>query len=158
SIVYLLSYGEIVDYLVVALGGRAAEEVIFGHDEVTVGASNDIQQVTRIARQMVTRYGMSELGSFALESENSQPFLGQSNLMGGGHDYSDELATKIDEKVRAIADQSLEKAIEILRDNRALVDRLVDTLIEKETIDGEEFRDIVSEYTVLPEKEEVKMS
>ncbi|MEM6867163.1 MAG: ATP-dependent zinc metalloprotease FtsH [Cyanobacteria bacterium P01_C01_bin.121] len=154
----LLSYAEIIDYLVVALGGRAAEEVIFGHDEVTVGASNDIQQVTRIARQMVTRYGMSELGSLALESENSQPFLGQSNLMGGGHEYSDELATKIDEKVRAIAEQSLAKAIEILRDNRVLVDRLVDTLIEKETIDGDEFRDIVSEYTVLPEKEEVKIS
>ena len=154
----LLSYAEIIDYLVVALGGRAAEEVIFGHDEVTVGASNDIQQVTRIARQMVTRYGMSELGSLALESENSQPFLGQSNLMGGGHEYSDELATKIDEKVRAIAEQSLAKAIEILRDNRVIVDRLEDTLIEKETIDGDEFRDIVSEYTVLPEKEEVKMS
>ncbi|MEL6901500.1 MAG: ATP-dependent zinc metalloprotease FtsH [Cyanobacteria bacterium J06606_4] len=154
----LLSYGEIVDYLVVALGGRAAEEVIFGHDEVTVGASGDIQQVTRIARQMVTRYGMSELGSFALESENSQPFLGQSNLMGGGHDYSDELATKIDEKVRAIAEESLSRAIQLISDNRALVDRLVDTLIEKETIDGDEFRDIVSEYTVLPEKEEVKMA
>ncbi len=154
----LLSYSEIVDYLVVALGGRAAEEVIFGHDEVTVGASNDIEQVTRIARQMVTRYGMSELGSFALESENSQPFLGQSNLMGGGHEYSDELATKIDDKVRAIAEQSLAKAIAILSENRVLVDRLVDTLIEKETIDGEEFRDIVSEYTALPEKEELKMS
>jgi cell division protease FtsH len=137
---------------VVALGGRAAEEVIFGHDEVTVGASSDIQQVSRIARQMVTRFGMSDLGSFALESENSQPFLGQSNLMGGGHEYSDELATKIDEKVRAIAQESLEKAIAIIRNNRALVDRLVDTLIEKETIDGEEFRDIVSEYTQLSDK------
>jgi cell division protease FtsH len=148
----LVSYGEIVDQLVVALGGRAAEEVIFGHDEVTVGASSDIQQVSRIARQMVTRFGMSDLGSFALESENSQPFLGQSNLMGGGHEYSDELATKIDEKVRAIAQESLEKAIAIIRNNRALVDRLVDTLIEKETIDGEEFRDIVSEYTQLSDK------
>ncbi|MEL7143803.1 MAG: ATP-dependent zinc metalloprotease FtsH [Cyanobacteria bacterium J06573_11] len=153
----LISYAEIVDYLAVALGGRAAEEVIFGHDEVTVGASNDIQQVTRTARQMVTRYGMSELGQLALESENSQPFLGQSNLMGGGHEYSDELATKIDQKVKAIADKSLDRAVSIISDNRALVDRLVDTLIEKETIDGDEFRDIVSEYTVLPEKEEVKM-
>ena len=149
----LVSYGEIVDQLVVALGGRAAEEVIFGHDEVTVGASSDIQQVSRIARQMVTRFGMSELGSFALESENSQPFLGQSNLMGGGHEYSDELATKIDEKVRAIAQESLDKAIDIISSNRSLVDRLVDTLIEKETIDGKEFRDIVSEYTHLPNKE-----
>ena len=152
----LVSFGEIVDQLVVALGGRAAEEVIFGHDEVTVGASSDIQQVSRIARQMVTRFGMSELGSFALESENSQPFLGQSNLMGGGHEYSDELATKIDEKVREIAQESLDKAIAIIYNNRTLVDRLVDTLIEKETIDGEEFRDIVSEYTQLPEKVIVK--
>ena len=148
----LVSYGEIVDQLAVALGGRAAEEVIFGHDEVTVGASSDIQQVSRIARQMVTRFGMSELGSFALERENSQPFLGQSNLMGGGHEYSDQLATKIDEKVREIAQESLDRAIDIIKTNRPLVDRLVDTLIEKETIDGEEFRDIVSEYTQLPQK------
>ncbi|KPQ36769.1 MAG: cell division protease FtsH [Phormidesmis priestleyi Ana] len=153
----LVSYGEIVDQLVVALGGRAAEEVIFGHDEVTVGASSDIQQVSRIARQMVTRFGMSELGSFALESENSQPFLGQSNLMGGGHEYSDELANKIDQKVREIAQTSLNKAIEIISNNRQLVDRLVDTLIEKETIDGDEFRDIVSEYTQLPEKVPAKI-
>ncbi|MEL6778990.1 MAG: ATP-dependent zinc metalloprotease FtsH [Cyanobacteria bacterium J06597_16] len=153
----LVSYGEIVDQLVVALGGRAAEEVIFGHDEVTVGASSDIQQVTRIARQMVTRFGMSELGSFALETENSQPFLGQSNLMGGGHEYSDELANKIDKKVRAIAQESLDKAIDIIKNNRQLIDRLVDTLIEKETIDGEEFRDIVSEYTQLPKKTPVKV-
>ena len=75
---------------------------------------------------------MSELGSFALESENSQPFLGQSNLMGGGHEYSDELANKIDQKVREIAQTSLNKAIEIISNNRQLVDRLVDTLIEKE--------------------------
>ncbi|MEL6813806.1 MAG: ATP-dependent zinc metalloprotease FtsH [Cyanobacteria bacterium J06598_3] len=154
----LVSYGEIVDQLVVALGGRAAEEVIFGHDEVTIGASSDIQQVTRIARQMVTRFGMSELGSFALESESSQPFLGQSNLMGGGHEYSDELAMKIDVKVRTIAQESLDKAIAIIKNNRPLIDRLVDTLIEKETIDGEEFRDIVSEYTQLPKKEIVKVS
>jgi cell division protease FtsH len=153
----LISYGEIVDQLVVALGGRAAEEVIFGHDEVTVGASSDIQQVTRIARQMVTRYGMSDLGSFALESEGSQPFLGQSNLMGGGHEYSDKLATDIDEKVRAIAQESLDKAIDIIYTHRSLVDRLVDTLIEKETIDGEEFRQIVSEYTQLPEKTPIKV-
>ncbi|MEM9090225.1 MAG: ATP-dependent zinc metalloprotease FtsH [Cyanobacteria bacterium P01_F01_bin.53] len=154
----LVSYGEIVDQLVVALGGRAAEEVIFGPAEVTVGASSDIQQVTRIARQMVTRFGMSELGSFALESENSQPFLGQSNLMGGGHEYSDELANKIDQKVRVIAQESLDKAVAIIKNNRPLIDRLVDTLIEKETIDGEEFRDIVSEYTQLPEKEIMKVS
>ena len=148
----LVSYGELVDKIVVALGGRAAEEVIFGHDEVTAGASSDIEYVTRIARQMVTRLGMSELGAFAMESGNSQPFLGQSNLMGGGHEYSDEMATKIDEKVRSLAQECLDRAIYMIGSNRILVDRLVDMLIEKETIDGDEFRKIVSEYAKVPEK------
>ena len=152
----LVSYGELIDKLVVALGGRAAEEVIFGHDEVTAGASSDIEYVTRVARQMVTRLGMSELGAFAIESGNSQPFLGQSNLMGGGHEYSDEMATKIDEKVRSLAQKCLDRAIYIVGSNRTLVDRLVDMLIEKETIDGEEFRKIVSEYAKVPEKAIIK--
>ncbi len=152
----LVSYGELIDKLVVALGGRAAEEVIFGHDEVTAGASSDIEYVTRVARQMVTRLGMSDLGSFAIESGNSQPFLGQSNLMGGGHEYSDEMATKIDEKVRSLAQECLDRAIQIIGSNRTLVDRLVDMLIEKETIDGDEFRRIVSEYAQVPEKAIIK--
>ncbi len=152
----LVSYGELIDKLVVALGGRAAEEVIFGHDEVTAGASSDIEYVTRVARQMVTRLGMSDLGAFAIESGNSQPFLGQSNLMGGGHEYSDEMATKIDEKVRSLAQECLDRAIDIIGSNRTLVDRLVDMLIEKETIDGDEFRKIVSEYAKVPEKAIIK--
>lgn len=152
----LVSYGELIDKLVVALGGRAAEEVIFGHDEVTAGASSDIEYVTRVARQMVTRLGMSDLGAFAIESGNSQPFLGQSNLMGGGHEYSDEMATKIDEKVRSLAQECLDRAIYIIGSNRTLVDRLVDMLIEKETIDGDEFRKIVSEYAKVPEKAIIK--
>ena len=152
----LVSYGELIDKLIVALGGRAAEEVIFGHDEVTAGASSDIEYVTRVARQMVTRLGMSELGAFAIESGNSQPFLGQSNLMGGGHEYSDEMATKIDEKVRSLAQECLDRAIYIVGSNRALVDRLVDMLIERETIDGDEFRRIVSEYAKVPEKAIIK--
>ena len=153
----LVSYGELLDKVVSTMGGRAAEEVIFGSDEVTGGASNDIQQVTRMARKMVTQFGMSELGSFAMESGNSQPFLGRPDLMGNkAHEYSDELATKIDEKVQAIAKEGLEKAIDIIQTHRPLVDRLVDLLIEKETIDGEEFRQIVSEYTTLPNKEAVQ--
>ena len=152
----LVSYGELIDKLVVALGGRAAEEVIFGHDEVTAGASSDIEYVTRVARQMVTRLGMSELGVFAIEGGNSQPFLGQSNLMGGGHEYSDAMATKIDEKVRSLAQECLDRAIYIVGSNRTLVDRLVDLLIERETIDGDEFRKIVSEYAQVPEKAIIK--
>lgn len=154
----LVSYGQIIDKVTSTMGGRAAEEVIFGHDEVTGGASNDIQQVTNMARKMVTQFGMSELGSFAMESANSQPFLGRSNLMGGGQEYSDELATKIDEKVQAIVQEGLDKAIEIIKNNRALVDRLVDILVERETIDGEEFRNIVSEYVDIPKQEPVKVA
>lgn len=153
---FLRSYGEIIDDLIMALGGRAAEEVIFGEAEVTAGALSDIEHVSKLAREMVTRYGMSALGSMALESAGSQPFVGRTDLMGGGHEYSDEMATQIDDKVREIAKECLNKARQIISENRVLVDRLVDKLIEVETLEGDEFRDIVSEYTVLPEKVEVK--
>lgn len=149
---YLPSYSRLLADIVLALGGRAAEEVIFGRDEVTTGASSDIQNATRIAREMVTRYAMSEMGSFALESENSQPFLGQNNLMGKGHEYSDHVATKIDNEVRRLVQEGLNQATEIIKNHRPLVDRLVDRLIEIETMDGEEFHDIVSEYTQIPKK------
>ena len=99
---------------------------------------------------------MSELGVFAIEGGNSQPFLGQSNLMGGGHEYSDAMATKIDEKVRSLAEECLDRAIYIIGSNRTLVDRLVDLLIERETIDGDEFRKIVSEYAQVPKKAIIK--
>ncbi|MBE9079247.1 ATP-dependent zinc metalloprotease FtsH [Romeria aff. gracilis LEGE 07310] len=146
----LISYAELMDRLVMSLGGRASEQVVFGPDEVTSGAANDIEQVTNIARQMVTRFGMSELGAFAMETDNQQPFLGRDFM--SRNEYSNELAEKIDARVRAIADDCLAKAVEILENHRPLVDRLVDTLIEKETIDGEEFRRIASEYAQLPER------
>ncbi len=145
----LISYAELVDRITMALGGRAAEEIVFGPDEVTQGAANDIQQVTNIARQMITRFGMSELGSFAMESPSSAIFLGRSDLMQRS-EYSDEMAAKIDQRVREIAMTAYTKARSILKNNRSLLDRLVDRLVEKETIDGEEFRGIVSEYVDLP--------
>jgi cell division protease FtsH len=134
-----------------ALGGRAAEEVVFGDSEVTTGAGGDLQQVAGMARQMVTRFGMSSLGLLSLESQGGEVFL------GGGFtsrsEYSEVIAAKIDEQVRQIAEQCHQEAIAILKQNREVVDRLVDLLIEKETIDGEEFRQIVAEYTAVPEKE-----
>ena len=145
----LISYAELIDRITMALGGRAAEEIVFGPDEVTQGAANDIQQVTNIARQMITRFGMSELGSFAMESPSSAVFLGRSDLMQRS-EYSEEMAAKIDQRVREIAITAYTKARSMLRDNRSLLDRLVDRLVERETIDGEEFRGIVSEYINLP--------
>ena len=141
----LESHGYFLDKLVTVMGGRAAEEVIFGHDEVTIGAQSDIQQATDVAWRMVTRYGMTELGSFAIEANQDQK-------------YSDELATKIDDKIQELIQMGLKRAIQILKDNRQLVDRLVDRLVEKETITGDEFRDLVSEYVDLPEKQFVKPS
>jgi cell division protease FtsH len=133
-----------------ALGGRAAEEVIFGDSEVTTGASGDLQQVTSMARQMVTRFGMSKLGPLSLESQSGEVFLGGN--WGARSEYSDEVAAQIDREVRKIVAECHEEALQLMRNNRSVIDRLVDILIEKETIDGEEFRQIVAEYTVVPEK------
>ncbi|PMB27349.1 cell division protein FtsH [Fischerella thermalis CCMEE 5205] len=133
-----------------ALGGRAAEDVIFGRDEITTGAGNDLQQVTNMARQMVTRFGMSDLGPLSLESQTGEVFLGRDWMTRS--EYSEAIAARIDAQVRAIVEECYENAKRIMRENRTLMDRLVDLLIEKETIDGEEFRQIVAEYTVVPEK------
>ncbi|MGK7927649.1 MAG: ATP-dependent zinc metalloprotease FtsH2 [Spirulina sp.] len=134
-----------------AMGGRAAEEEVFGSAEVTTGAGGDLQQVTGMARQMVTRFGMSDLGPLSLEDQSGEVFLG-SNLMTRS-EYSEEIATKIDQQVRAIAEKGHEMARQIIRENRVVIDRLVDLLVDKETIDGEEFRQIVAEYAEIPEKE-----
>lgn len=135
-----------------AMGGRAAEEEIFGYDEVTTGAGGDLQQVTEMARQMVTRFGMSDLGPLSLESQSGEVFLG-GGLMSRS-EYSEKVATRIDDQVRSIIEHSHNIAREIIRNNREAIDRLVDLLIEKETINGEEFRQILAEYTNVPEKEQ----
>ncbi|MGB3299388.1 MAG: ATP-dependent zinc metalloprotease FtsH2 [Phormidesmis sp.] len=135
-----------------ALGGRAAEDMIFGDSEITTGAGNDLQQVTNMARQMVTKFGMSEdLGQLALESEQGEVFLGGN--WGGRSEYSEEIASRIDAAVREIVQKCYEDACKIIRDNRDVIDRVVDLLIEKESIDGDEFRRIVGEYTTVPDKE-----
>ncbi|QCS48991.1 ATP-dependent zinc metalloprotease FtsH [Picosynechococcus sp. PCC 11901] len=135
-----------------ALGGRAAEEEIFGHDEVTTGAGGDLQQVSGMARQMVTRFGMSDLGPLSLESQQGEVFLGGGFM--NRSEYSEEVASRIDEQIRIIAEEAHRLARKLVRDNREVIDRLVDLLIERETIDGEEFRQIVAEYTTVPEKEQ----
>jgi cell division protease FtsH len=148
----LISRAQIMARIAGALGGRAAEQVIFGDAEVTTGAGNDLQQVTAMARQMVTRFGMSALGPLSLESQQGEVFLGRDLMMRS--EYSEEIAARIDAQVRAIVEHCYEEACRIIRENRAVIDRLVDLLIEKETIDGAEFRQIVAEYTNVPDKEQ----
>ena len=146
----LISRSQILARIMGALGGRAAEEVVFGYPEVTTGAGNDLQQVTSMARQMVTRFGMSNIGPLALESQGADPFLGRS--MGGSSQYSEDVASRIDMQIRSIIQHCHDETVQIIKDNRVVIDQLVDILIEKETISGEEFRNIVAEYTPLPEK------
>lgn len=146
----LISRSQLKARITGALGGRAAEEVVFGSAEVTTGAGGDLQQLSGMARQMVTRFGMSDLGPLSLESQQGEVFLGRDWTTRS--EYSESIAARIDSQVRKIAEDCYENAKKIIRDHRTACDRLVDLLIEKETIDGEEFRQIVAEYTEVPEK------
>ncbi|MEY3301726.1 MAG: ATP-dependent zinc metalloprotease FtsH [Pseudanabaena sp.] len=146
----LESRSQILDTITMMLGGRAAEEVVFGDAEITTGASGDFQQVARLTRLMVTQFGMSDLGLGALESESGEVFLGR-NFMPQS-DYSVKLGDRIDRQIRLIAQTCYDTAKRLIEENRDLCDRLVDILLDVETLDGEEFRKIVAEYTQLPEK------
>ncbi len=147
----LVSRSQLRARIMGALGGRAAEAVVFGHAEVTTGAGGDIQQVASMARQMVTRFGMSELGPVSLEAGNQEVFLGR-DLMTRS-DVSDAIARRIDEQVRAIVDGCYRDTLELVSLQRPCMDRLVELLIEKETLDGDEFRAVVAEFAPIPEKE-----
>ncbi|APD48901.1 ATP-dependent zinc metalloprotease FtsH [Synechococcus sp. CS-602] len=147
----LVSRAQLRSRIMGALGGRAAEAVVFGHAEVTTGAGGDIQQVAGMARQMVTRFGMSDLGPVSLEGGNQEVFLGR-DLMTRS-DISESISKRIDEQIRLIVDSCYRDTVVLVESNRACMDRLVELLIEKETLDGDELRSIVAEFTVIPEKE-----
>nr|YP_009296836.1 cell division protein [Bangiopsis subsimplex]AOM66179.1 cell division protein [Bangiopsis subsimplex]ARO90461.1 probable ATP-dependent protease [Bangiopsis subsimplex] len=144
----LVSRAQISARIIAALGGRAAEEIIFGNSEVTTGAGNDLQQVSNMARQMVTRFGMSDVGPLSLEGQSSDPFLGRS--MGSRTEYSEGVATNIDSQIQLIVQSCYNEALRIIQKNRVVIDRIVDILIEKETVEAEEFVKLVSEYTCPP--------
>ncbi len=150
----LISRAQILARISGALGGRAAEEIVFGDSEVTTGAGGDLQQVAGMARQMVTRYGMSDLGPLSLESQQGEVFLGR-DWTSSRSEYSEGIAARIDAQVRTIVEHCYDDALKIVREHREVVDRLVDLLIERETINGDELRQIVSEYAVVPEKEQL---
>jgi len=147
----LISRSQLKARITATLGGRAAEEIVFGKPEVTTGAGDDLQKVTGMARQMVTRFGMSELGPLSLENQSGEVFLGRDWM--NKSDYSEEIAAKIDSQVREIVNNSYIKAKELLEENRVLLERLVDLLAEQETIEGDLFRKIVAENVqVVDEK------
>lgn len=143
----LYSRSYLQNQMAVALGGRVAEEIIFGEEEVTTGASNDLQQVARVARQMVTRFGMSDrLGPVALGRSQGGMFLGRDIM--AERDFSEETAAAVDDEVRNLVDQAYRRAKTVLLENRAVLDQLAQMLIERETVDSEEFQELLANSDV----------
>ncbi len=139
----LYSRAYLQNQMAVALGGRLAEEIVFGDEEVTTGASNDLQQVARVARQMVTRFGMSDrLGPVALGRQNGNMFLGRDIM--SERDFSEETAAAIDDEVRNLVDQAYRRAKEVLVGNRHVLDKLAEMLVDKETVDSDELQELLA--------------
>jgi len=133
---FLTSRAELTDTMAMTLGGRAAEEIVFG--EITTGASNDLEKVTETAKQMVMRFGMSErLGPRVFGHDRGQPFLGRE--FSAEPDYSDEIAREIDDEIRRIVEGAHQTAKDLLTDKREQLDRISNILLERETIDAEQF-------------------
>ena len=128
--------------LVMALGGRAAEMVVFGASEVTQGASGDLQMVSQLAREMVTRFGFSDLGPVALEGQDQEVFLGR-DLIHPRPSYGERTGREIDLRVRALAREALQQAIDLLESKREEMDVLVEALIEEETLQSDRFHDLL---------------
>jgi cell division protease FtsH len=141
----LISRAYLQARLVVVMGGRAAELVVFGPSEITQGASGDLQMATRICREMVTRYGFSPLGPVALEGDAAEVFLGR-DLIHTRPSYAETTGRRIDAQVRALSQEALERAVAELEPRRDLLDDLVELLIERETLSGDDFRAIVDRY------------
>ncbi|KAG9452331.1 hypothetical protein H6P81_005235 [Aristolochia fimbriata] len=152
----LISKQQLFARIVGGLGGRAAEEVIFGEPEVTTGAVGDLQQITGLAKQMVTTFGMSEIGPWSLmDSSQSGDVIMR---MMARNSMSEKLAEDIDAAVKRISDSAYEIALSHIRNNRDAIDKIVEVLLEKETMTGDEFRAILSEFVEIPAENRVPPS
>jgi len=138
----LYSRAYLQNQMAVALGGRVAEEIVYGEDEVTTGASNDLQQVARVARQMVTRFGMSDrLGPVALGRSQGGMFLGRD--IAAELDFSEDTAAAIDEEVSQLVAEAYRRATAVLNGNRKVLDELAEMLVERETVDAEDLQELL---------------
>ena len=138
----LYSRAYLQNQMAVALGGRVAEEIVYGEDEVTTGASNDLQQVARVARQMVTRFGMSDrLGPVALGRSPGGMFLGRD--IAAERDFSEDTAAAIDEEVSQLVAEAYKRATAVLSGNRKVLDELAEMLVERETVDADDLQELL---------------
>ena len=152
-----MTKSELLSTITGLLGGRVSEELFFG--EITTGASDDFSKATKIARSMVTEYGMSDLGPVQLEQKSEGVFLGRD--YNKSKNFSDAVALEIDQEVRKIMSQCYKEATRILKENEKLVRLLADTLIERETITKEEIEELVETGHISdgfePKEEEIDL-
>src|SRR6516165_5769893 len=141
---FLTTKAELLDTMAMTLGGRAAEEIVFG--EITTGASNDLEKVTATAKQMVMRFGMSDkLGPRVFGHDHGQPFLGRE--FSAEPDYSDEIAREIDDEIRRIVESAHVRAKDLLNTHRASLERISEILIKRETIERAQFEALLEGQT-----------
>ena len=147
---FLMTREELSDELAMLLGGRVAEELIVG--DITTGAANDIERATKVAKQMVTEYGMSDIiGPLTLGQKQHEVFLGRD--FQAQPDYSDQVAFEIDNEVRRLIDEAHDEALEILQEHRAKLDELAGMLIERETLEREEVERFLSDIPKRPQRD-----
>jgi cell division protease FtsH len=150
--VFSITRAKLHDDLIVAMGGRAAEELIFGYDKVTTGASSDISQATNMARNMVTRWGLSEkVGTIDYSEEDGTKFYAAQKV------FSEETGKIIDEEVKRIVSEALQKAKEILADKKSDLEKLAQALLEYETLSGDEIKDILAGKEIRKEIQSEKI-
>jgi cell division protease FtsH len=148
---FLMTREELVDELAMLLGGRVAEELIVG--DITTGAANDIERATKVARQMVTEYGMSDvIGPLTLGQKQHEVFLGRD--FQSQPDYSDQVAFEIDNEVRRLIDEAHDEALEILQGNRAKLDELAALLVERETLERDEVEKFLADIPKRPQRDQ----
>ncbi|KAE9610609.1 putative ATPase, AAA-type, core, peptidase, FtsH [Lupinus albus] len=152
----LISKQQLFARIVGGLGGRAAEEIIFGEPEVTTGAAGDLQQITGLAKQMVVTFGMSDIGPWSLmdASQSGDVIM----RMMARNSMSEKLAEDIDAAVKRLSDEAYEIALTHIRNNREAIDKIVEILVEKETLTGDEFRALLSEFVEIPTENRVPPS
>ena len=138
---------QLLDRISMILGGRVAEEIIYGKDNVTTGASNDLEKVSALARSMVTTYGMSEkMGTLAYGKDQEHVFMGRN--FGNTRDFSEEIAADIDKEVKLIVDTQYEVAKNLLTDNKDMLEYIAKQLLEKETLDEKEFESLMRDVRI----------
>ncbi len=145
---YLHHRAYLVDELIVLMGGRLAEQVVFGPDQITTGAGNDLERATELARKMVCEWGMSKLGPLTFGKREEAIFLGKE--FARHQDYSETTAVEIDGEIKSLVEGAYRRAEEIIHDHRPVLDRVAGALLEREVLEGEEVYRMMSEHTGLP--------